>query len=505
MTLITVFVYFLFTALGLGLIHISQIYLKLSAHKKNMAVLAVSAENGIKQGFGYLAELVSEKAQPVVCAEEYYFWLREDTQAGNRRIAEEALGINLPLVVEGAAGDQIWRSSSDFSLNALSANENYFLADLKGTIASEGLLQNFRPKKKSSLDVSLKILAGHIPLAYFPFLIARDLDPDERQNFKENRNILFVPSNKGLIFPAMNFSDDSVIPDDVDPLLKKALNIKIFSPEKLSRSELRAALGLEMVNEPVPEGVYLINNDTGLGGIYVQGDLDEMILAIASGFQVISFRRGTDTWLLKFDPTQFKTSFSTPSETRLFDRVPLGIIMVNGCIRSLGGGIINPSGSAEIVRDEALPCILQGVSLSIVSADQITLSSHLVHQGVKWLDGIPYLKDSSSELVIYANGRDFVEDTEKAGKILIDPNAPREIKIQAALSAKNSLELGGSQKTLVLAGGFQAGELALNENTLKILPDERLLENKLIPQNSPLSKSARLWTLSVRPLQWNEF
>ena len=505
MTLIAVFVYFLFTALGLGLIHISQIYLKLSGQKKNMAVLAASAENGIKQGFAYLADLVTEKTQPAVCTEEYYFWLREDTEAGNSRIAEETLGINLPLDMEGAAGDQTWQSSSDFSLNALSADENFFLADLKGTISSEGRLQNFRPKKKSSLDVSLKILAGHIPLAYFPFLIAGGLSPEEQQNFKQNRNILFVPSNKGLTYPAMNFSDDSVIPDDVDPLLKKALNIKIFSPGKLSRAELRSALGLEMVNEPVPEGVYLINNDAGLGGIYVQGDLDEMILAIDSGFQVISFRRGTDTWLLKFDPRQCQTSFSTPSETRLFDRVPLGIIMVNGCIRSLGGGIINSSGSAEIVTDEALACVLQGVSLSIVSADQITLSSHLVHQGVKWLNGIPYLKDSTSELIVYANGRDFVEDTEKSGKILIDPNAPREICIQAALAAKNSLELGGSQKTLVLAGGLQAGSLALNENTLKILPDERLLDNKLIPQNSPLSKSARLWTLSLRPLEWNEF
>lgn len=165
---------------------------------------------------------------------------------------------------------------------------------------------------------------------------------------------------------------------------------------------------------------------------------------------------------------------------------------------------MNASGTAELKKDEAVPSILPGVSLSIVSADQVTLSSHLVHQGVKWLDGIPYLKDSTSQLIIYANGRDFVESAEKAGRILIDPNAPKELKVQAMLTATDAFELGGNQQTLVLAGGLQAGGLAMNGNSLHILPDERLLENRLAPQNSPLTGVPVLQVLSLRPLQWNE-
>ena len=302
----------------------------------------------------------------------------------------------------------------------------------------------------------------------------------------------------------MNFAEESAIPGAADPLLKKALNIGLFTPGKPTRAELRAALGLEMVDEPVPEGVYLVHSEAALGGIYVQGDMDEIILAIEAGFQVISFRRGIDTWLLKFSPAQSQTFFVSPLESLTFNRVPLGIIMVNGRIHSLGGGIINAAGEAELKLDEAIPCILRGVSLTIVSSDEVKLSSHLIHECVKWLDGIPYLKDSTSQLMIYANGRDFMDETEKAGKILINPNAPAELKLQATLTAKNSIEIGGTQKTIALAGGLQAGNVSINGNTFMILPDERMLSTDIIPVNSPSTTSPLLVILSFRPLQWNE-
>jgi len=277
-----------------------------------------------------------------------------------------------------------------------------------------------------------------------------------------------------------------------------------MSPAKLTRAELRSALGLEMVNEPVPEGIYLISGDMGLGGIYVQGDVDELILAVDGGFQVISFRRGEEAWILKFNPSQGKTFFITPTETREFDRVPLGIVMVNGCIRSLGGGIVDAAGQIELMTNLAIPCVLQGVTLSIVSADQVTLTSHLIQQGVKWLDGIPYLKDSTSQLMIYADGRDFIEGTEKNGKIFIDPGAPAEMKIQATLAARNSIEIQGARKTIAMTGGFQTGDLIMNGNALKIAPDERLLENRIQPQNGPVASRPMIFVLSLKPLSWHE-
>ena len=504
MALIAVFVYFLFSVLGLGLIHISRIYGKLGRHKKNMILLEYSAENGIKQGYGNLAERILERDEPEVLTEERFASLRQDAEAGGLGPAEEALGSAFPLAVEETAGDQIWRSSLTFSSVPLSPSSEFFLAEYKGAIAAEGELRRISIRRKASLEVSLTILAGHVPLAYFPLLIAGDMTPEERQSYKQNPNMIFLPPEKNGVSPRLSFTGAATLPRDADPLAKQALKIRILTPGKLTREELRSALGLEMVNEPVPESVYLVQNDLGLGGIYVQGDLDEMILAIDSGFQIVSFRKGGDIWLLRFSPALNRTAFTSPAATQTFDRVPLGIIMVNGKIRSLGGGIMNASGTAELKKDEAVPSILPGVSLSIVSADQVTLSSHLVHQGVKWLDGIPYLKDSTSQLIIYANGRDFVESAEKAGRILIDPNAPKEMKVQAMLTATDAFELGGNQQTLVLAGGLQAGGLAMNGNSLHILPDERLLENRLAPQNSPLTGVPVLQVLSLRPLQWNE-
>jgi hypothetical protein len=504
MTLLTVFVYCLFSTLGLGLIYISQVYLKLGALKKNLTLVAYASENGIKRGFGSIAEMAAGRTAPAVCSEEHYALLRGDTQAGKTGIVEEALGHVFPLLIEETAGDESWRSSVDFSLSSLSSSGDYWLADFKGTIASEGRLLDLPPKKTASLDVSLKILAGHIPLAYFPMLITGNLSPEEKRDFLRNRNITLIPPAKNQVIPGLNFAEASIMPENVDPLLKKALAVKILSPAKLTRAELRSALGLEMVNEPVPDGIYLISSAMGLGGIYAQGDIDELILAVDGGFQIISFRQGEESWILKFNPSQAKTFFITPAETREFDRVPLGIVMVNGCIRSLGGGIVDAAGRIVLMKDQAIPSVLQGVTLSIVSADQVTLSSHLIQQGVKWADGIPYLKDSTSQLMIYAAGRDFIEGTEKNGKIFIDPGAPAEMKIQAALAARNSIEVQGAQKTLALTGSLQTGELLLNGNAMKIAPDERLLENRFLPQNGPVTSRPMLFVLSLKPLSWNE-
>lgn len=504
MTLITVFVYCLFSTLGLGLIYISQVYLKFGALKKNLMLVAYASENGVKRGFGSIAEMAAGRTAPVVCTEEHYALLRGDTQAGKTGVVEEALGHVFPLLIEETAGDESWRSSVDFSLSSFGSSGDYWLADFRGTIASEGRLLNLAPKKAASLDVSLKILAGHIPLAYFPILITGNLSPEEKGDFLQNRNIAIIPPAKRRAYPGLNFAEAAIMPENVDPLLKKALAVKIMSPAKLTRAELRSALGLEMVNEPVPEGIYLISGDMGLGGIYVQGDVDELILAVDGGFQVISFRRGEEAWILKFNPSQGKTFFITPTETREFDRVPLGIVMVNGCIRSLGGGIVDAAGQIELMTNLAIPCVLQGVTLSIVSADQVTLTSHLIQQGVKWLDGIPYLKDSTSQLMIYADGRDFIEGTEKNGKIFIDPGAPAEMKIQATLAARNSIEIQGARKTIAMTGGFQTGDLIMNGNALKIAPDERLLENRIQPQNGPVASRPMIFVLSLKPLSWHE-
>jgi hypothetical protein len=506
MTLLLVFVFFLISALGIGVIYLSDVHLKFSRHRRDATLLSIAAENGIKRAYGALAESVALGLGPRTCSEARYNELRLDSRNGGTRALAIALEKSFPLESRGDEGSMTWAAEVAFDAGAPQPGDGYFTAECLGHVRSEGRLAGKIPAKRSSLDISAWVMAGSIPLAAFTRLVAADLSPEDMRRIAEDPDITIVPSRKAVAFPKTGFAPEAAIPKDANPFLKKAFRIKIFSPEKLTRAEIRSALGLEMVNEPVPDGVYLIENDTGLGGLFIQGDVDEMVLAVEGDAQVISLRRGEETWALRFSPARGVTSFATPSGTRVIDRTPLGMILVNGRINSLGGGVIGAGGQAELTSDETIPSVLDGVSLTIVGADEIALSSHLVLEGVDWVDGLPYLKkDSKTQLMVYANGQDFTEAADKAGKISVRSDAPANLKIQAALTAKNAFEVGGTGKTFILAGGLQTACVATHGNAIKIIPDDRRLVNGIDLSGSPVSGVPMVAVLAVRPLQWNDY
>jgi hypothetical protein len=254
----------------------------------------------------------------------------------------------------------------------------------------------------------------------------------------------------------------------------------------------------------VPEGVYLIQSDAGLGGVFVQGDLDRLVLAIDGGWQEIAFLRADGAWVLRYSLAENRTVFASPDGSRDFPRVPLGIVLVNGSVGALGGGRIGPDGSAEIDADSTAPCVLRGASLTIVASDKVTIASSLVQQGVKWVDGIPYLKDSTSQLVLYASGRDLVEDAARAGSVILDPHAPRDVALQASIAARGEFRSEGPARTVTVAGGVQAGGIALNGTTLRVRPDERLREPEWAPDNAPAAARPLIGVLALKPLAWRD-
>jgi hypothetical protein len=504
LTLLAIFVYFLFSSIGLGLIFVAQLHLRISAYRKSSALLSYAAENGIKQEFALLAGKVAAAGGPAACSDERYAGLRAEIEAGSTAIIADVLGEAPPFAVADGAGDQTWSAGTDFALQAVTAADRFFIADFQGTARSTGRLAGIAPARQASLDVALRILAGHIPLAYFPVLIAGSASPDDRQRLLRDETIISIPQPGTAAPPAVSFSEDSVAPAEADLLLKKAARVKLLTPGKLTRAELRGALGLEMVDEPVPDGVYLMQSDAGLGGVFVQGDLDTLVLAIQGDDQAIAFAQGGLSWLLKYSFTQGRTTFLSPEGTREFDRIPLGIVLINGAVGSLGGGTIAPDGRAEIASDSSAPCILRGASLTIVASDKITISSPLIQQGVKWIGGIPYLKDSTSQLILYATGRDLVGDQARAGSVLLDPHAPGTIALQASISAKTEFRSNGNPRSIILAGGVQAANIALNGSTLKVLADERLGMPGWAPDNAPATARPLLAVLSLRPLQWRD-
>ena len=185
--------------------------------------------------------------------------------------------------------------------------------------------------------------------------------------------------------------------------------------------------------------------------------------------------------------------------------IPVGIVLVNGCIRSLGGGYVDSFGHISLACDEEIPCLLDGVNLTIISSDEITLSSHLIHQGVQWRDGIPYIKKSESMLNIFASGKDFVSGAEKAGQISVGRDAPQDIKIQASLTASNKgMTIKGEDKTVHLLGSLQVSDYVSNGSKLKIKSDERFLSQEDLLAHTPRSVEPILRLTSLKVLAWHE-
>ena len=506
MTLVSVFLFFIFSTLGLSMLYFSQIYLKLSAYKKNSTLLDYASENGIKQGLDHLLNLLSQTVSPSLLSQEESNELREDTINKGSEIVEKLLESHLPLQNSQAWENLGWESITNFYFERIEEKEDYFHALYKAEISSEGRIKNFSHAKESCLEAYLGIFAGNLPLSYIPLLVDKKLDPEQKNDFAEKNKIDFLPSEKNLIPPQISFTEGDLLPEDANSQVQKALKIKFFSPQNLSNRRLRAVLGLEETNEPVPDGVYLIKDDLGLGGIYVQGDLEEMVTAIEENFQVVSFISEQGCWILKYSPSKSKTIFSTPEEVLYYDLIPLGIIIVNGKINSLGGGVMDPSGQAILVTEEEIPSILNGVDLTIISSDKITLSSHLIHQGVKWIDKVPYVKDRNSQLNIFVTGNDFQGNAEREGKIIIDKDSPQEIKIQASITAADKgFSVEGKGKTVHILGSLQASDYTSNGNKLNLAFDEQLLEESDLVLNAPKTAKPVLCLSFFKSMEWKEF
>ena len=297
--IVTIFLFLAFSTLALGLIFISQVYLQVGGYSKNSSRLDYCSENGIKEAFHHLAAAIGSAPSPAVISEERYIELRDDTRGLGKRLFEEAAGIFFPVQIQAQEETMIWQSRTDCLLEKFVEKDNFFSAVYSLPVQAEGRLRSLAFRRPTSLEARAEVLAGRIPLSAFPFLLNKTLSPEERRDFLEENDITLLPSSREILPPQVSFADAPLIPQSAAPLLEKALDIEIFRPQDMTAAKLRAVLGLEESQEPVPEGVYLIRNDLGLAGIYVQGDVQEMVAALEGNYQVISFRLGGSVWVLK--------------------------------------------------------------------------------------------------------------------------------------------------------------------------------------------------------------
>jgi hypothetical protein len=465
----TVYTLLAFTTLALGMVVLSQVYLRVAGLRRNSCQLGYASENGIKSGFQHLREAVREISGPLLITDLCALDLMDSVRNGEVRILEEHLGLRFPVIIKETAEDVSWQSRTECQLESMVDGPGYVSAQFKLPIQSSGAIGVLPVKRESILDVRLGAAVGRLPLLLFPLLIDCGLDASQAETFTGENGISIRTSSHNLLAGALSSSAEPLIPRDATPLLEKGLKTRLFRPQDLSDAKLRFVLGLENIDAPVPDGVYLVQDSLGLGGIYVVGDVEEMVLAVEGSYQIVSFQLAAGAWTLKFSPSEGRTEFISPEGTAAFDLLPLGIIMASGKINSLGGGTLDASGKAALVQDREIPSLLQGAELTIVASDRIDISSHLIAEGLQWRDGIPYVKEEQTQLIIYSAGQEFQEEVGLEGGITVTDTAPLDIKIQASLTAQGlGFEIAGAGRTVNLLGSLQAVDYLSGGNHLNL-------------------------------------
>lgn len=168
------------------------------------------------------------------------------------------------------------------------------------------------------------------------------------------------------------------------------------------------ALGLKNCNKKssVPNGVYLVNDGSKVtGGIYVQGDLDELRMQAGAGQQIYRFQQGSNTWILTVDYLANTTTLvlngtnqgvytGTPNgPAAVGTGGPTGQIYVTGAIKSLTGpartGSLpcgsNYPGSADLCPDhpppsQIPPALAKETQLTITAVNKVGLTGDLTYE-----------------------------------------------------------------------------------------------------------------------------
>jgi hypothetical protein len=504
-TMAVLLLFVVFAGLGLAMVHASAVHLKINGFRKFAVLLDCASENGLKRGLRDLTEWLEAAGPLARVADERVEGLRTRPETGFSLLLEDALGAAFPRVLEETFEGMTWESRAECAFGGLEDRGGYFRVSAKLRIEATGGLSHVEARRPSVLEGSLGLLAGRLPMPAVPFFIGKNLTDAQKAAFPGENGIRFLSRPGEVLKPGLSAAAEGVLPADLGPTVAKALNIGVFRPGDLTPAQLREALGLEPSTDPVPAGVYLIRNDLGLGGVFVQGDLEEMILAASGDAQIIAFRADGAEWVLEFSPARSRTVFRTPERSYAHDLVPLPIVIVNGKIGSLGGGYVAGDGRVEMAFDGEAPAVLSGVDLTIVSSDKVTISSHLILQGVRWQDGVPYAKDSQAQLVIYSAGRDVVSGEARDGGVAIAAEAPDDLKLQASITAASGgFTIEGVEKEVQILGALHANDFSGNGNTLAIARDERSAAGEF-PENAPLTATPQLAFFSLKVLVWKEY
>lgn len=200
-------------------------------------------------------------------------------------------------------------------------------------------------------------------------------------------------------------------PDDIFPT---------YSP---TWTVIRNYLGLPSQNTPPPNGIYTITIVNG-GGIYIQGDASISLGKDSLGRAVYTITQGTYTYVFTIDNQNNKTYVKIGNQTIEINKVPNGVIYVNGSISSIRG---------LVQKDQRL---------TIVATNTITITNHLTYE-----EDPRNNPNAVNVLGLLAEKGNIVLDPRNAdGSVLSNPN------IHAILMAPNGVVQVANYNTRPPAG-----------------------------------------------------
>lgn len=475
-----------FLTLGMGLLINSRLFLQANSFRKLSRLSSYAAENGLKESWGRMQVLATKQFYEPEIKEETLLAIKEDPEKSFLAVLQPLLEA-ASLKTRDEFSGLSWEAAASASLAELYSDESCLKATFGFNIEATGRVQGQVGSRSEQLKAELVLLAGYLPLNQVPALVEKEgLEAAASTRIKIKPLIPW-----SLSFPQIKALSERFIPADVLPLLARGL--KILKPSSLPNWLLRQALGLEIGNEPIPGGVYLVQDSLGPGGIYVQGDLDRLVLGIDSGFQVVQFQQKESRWLLRFNPATGRASFLSSSSNQDFDKLPIPLVMVNGKVLSLTSGCPGSDGFLGEAKEVNCPAFLSGVKITIVCSGRLDIVSNLYSDGLEWKEGLPYLKSQQSQLIIWSTGHDFqTAELIEGGINLVSPLAEKRIIEASLIAGGQGLKTDQAGEEIALIGSLAATAINLPQSQLNIFN---------LPASGPTSPlEPDLQVYSERPL-----
>lgn len=495
--------FLIFFFLAISILMLTQTHLKLGGIRTQLALSNLAAENGLKMGYLFLWEKAEESNWPILIDNlDWQLLMSNPDDKLCSWLLSRMLGLEFPFFMESSWENMNWKTDISLNPKKIQLLFNYVLAEIQINFKAKGKIKTSPLSSLSHLVVESSLVAGYLPLTFFPLLIESKISPEEQSNYLKSKKIELAVDKKMLSTLKPYFTQGEMISRRTIPFLEKGLKIKLFETDRINPLILRHVLGLEENQEPVPEGVYLIKDDLGLGGVFVQGNLDELLLAIEDGYQVMSFRQLEKNWELRFSPSLNQTVWITPEKSFVYDTLPNEIVLINGNILSFGGKNVE---DMTMMSENPPPSILPGIKLSFVTSGHINITSPLFQPNLEILPGIPYAKKKQSQIIIFSTGKDLITGEEKEASIVIDPGKRKEMIIEANLSASDKgVIIKGTGNEVIIKGGIQTAKIENQSSTLKIIPPTDLSFFLKTEELVPLTQKPLAALVQLKPIEWRE-